>query len=161
MNLNEIEMDYKLLQIKSEAFPANGPIPTKYTCEGEDINPPIEIHNIPSNAKSLALIMLDPDAPGGTWTHWVVWNIPITHYIGENEIPGEQGENDFGKVNYGGPCPPSGTHRYFFKVYALNDLLKLPEGASRREVEEGLRYHIIAYGELMGVYSRVKEEVAD
>ncbi len=147
-------MDYKELGISSTAFQAKGKIPSRYTCEGEDINPPLDIENIPPKAKSLAVIMEDPDAPGGTWTHWVVWNIPITHHIKENEVPGEQGMNDFRRLGYGGPCPPSGNHRYFFKVYALDDLLQLPEGACKRDLEEGLRYHIIAYGELVGNYKK-------
>lgn len=158
MHQPEIQTDYKVLQIASTAFTANGNIPRMYTCEGEDINPPLDIQEIPSGAHSLAVIMEDPDAPGGTFLHWLVWNIPITHHINENEVPGEQGLNDFGRNSYGGPCPPSGTHRYIFKVYALDDLIDLPEGSLRKDVENEMRKHILAYGELTGVYRKTRHK---
>ncbi len=114
----------------------------------------MNIGDIPEKAISLVLIVDDPDAPGKTWVHWLVWNIPITHHIKENSIPGEQGWNDFKKISYGGPCPPSGTHRYFFKVYALNALLKLTPRTTKKELELAMGDHILAYGELMGLFTR-------
>ena len=147
-------IDHKALRISSPAFKPDGNIPSRYTCEGEDINPPLDIKQIPAEAKSMVLIIEDPDAPMGTWLHWLVWNIPIVHYINENDVPGDQGLNDFGKIEYGGPCPPDGMHRYYFNVYALDDLLDLPEGSSRRDVEAAMQNHIIAYGQLMGVYKK-------
>mgnify|MGYP003576707513 CR=1 FL=1 len=147
--------EFKALHLTSAAFGDKGNIPHEYTCDGGDVNPPLEIAAIPIEAKSLALIIDDPDAPTGTWLHWLVWNIPIIQHIRENEIPGEQGINDFGRNDYGGPCPPSGTHRYIFKVYALDDLIDLPEGSTRNQVEDAMYGHILAYGELTGVYKRV------
>lgn len=154
MHLTDQSPEYKPLQISSPAFEANRLIPSKYTCEGKDINPPLEIAGIPEKAHSLALIVDDPDPPGKTWVHWVVWNIPITHHIKENSVPGEQGLNDFKRTAWGGPCPPSGTHRYFFKVYALDSLLKLPSKATKKEVEQAMGEHILAFGELVGLYKR-------
>ena len=120
------------LELTSSAFKNNEMIPSKYTCQGEDINPELEIKNIPDGTKSLVLIVDDPDAPMGTWVHWVVFNIPNTvEKIKENSMPGVGGINNFGKLNYGGPCPPSGTHRYFFKLYALDTLLAHKENASK------------------------------
>jgi Raf kinase inhibitor-like YbhB/YbcL family protein len=142
------------LTITSTAFKAHEQIPKKYTCKGHDINPPLDIKGIPDKAVSLALIVDDPDAPGNTWLHWAVWNIPILHHIQEDEIPGQQGRNDFGRNSYGGPCPPSGTHRYFFKVYALDEVLDLQEGASRQELERALHGHVLAYGELIGLFKK-------
>jgi len=130
------------------------PIPTTYTCEGNDINPPLDIGGIPDKAHSLVLIVDDPDAPGKTWVHWLVWNIPITHHIKENSVPGEQGWNDFKRIAWGGPCPPSGTHRYFFKVYALDTLLELSSKTTKKELEQAMGEHILAFGELVGVYKR-------
>jgi Raf kinase inhibitor-like YbhB/YbcL family protein len=138
----------------STAFREGEPIPAKYTCEGRDINPPLDIGDIPEKAKSLALIVDDPDAPRKTWVHWLVWNIPITHHLKEDTVPGEQGWNSFKRFSYGGPCPPSGTHRYFFKVYALDTLLKLTSQTSQKELEQAMNEHILAFGELMGVYAR-------
>jgi len=149
-------VDYKQLKVGSSAFDNEGMIPQKYTCDGININPPLEIENIPEEAKCLVLIVDDPDAPAGTWVHWVVWNIPVTHYIKENEIHGTEGVNDFKKHHYGGPCPPSGTHRYFFKVYALDDLLDLPPRTGKLNLEKAMSEHIIAFGELTGLYKRKK-----
>jgi Raf kinase inhibitor-like YbhB/YbcL family protein len=154
MHTTDIPTEYKPLIITSSAFQSNGPIPAKYTCEGKDINPPLDIAEIPEKAHSLALIVDDPDAPGKTWVHWVVWNIPITHHIKENSAPGEEGWNDFKRTAWGGPCPPAGTHRYFFKVYALDTLLQLPSKTTRMELEQVMGKHILAYGELIGVYKR-------
>ena len=140
------------MKISSKAFEHNQPIPAKYTCQGEDINPPLLIENIPNNAQSLALIVDDPDAPGGMWVHWVVFNIPISNEIAENSVPGTQGSNDFSRLAYGGPCPPSGVHRYFFKVYALDIKLSLNQGASKSELERTMAEHIIQKAELIGTY---------
>src|SRR5438105_3192169 len=128
------------LTIGSPAFEPNGMIPAKYTCQGENVNPGITIENIPSGTKSLALIVDDPDAPNGVFTHWVVWNIRPVEMLIENTVPGEEGRNSFGKTRYQGPCPPSGTHRYFFKVYALDTLLDIPASASadKKAVEKAM-----------------------
>jgi Raf kinase inhibitor-like YbhB/YbcL family protein len=154
MHTNDILQEYKPLRITSAAFESNQPIPAKYTCEGKNINPPLDIDGIPEKAHSLALIVDDPDAPGKTWVHWIVWNIPITHHIKENSIPGEQGVNDFGRIAWGGPCPPSGTHRYFFKVYALDTLLQLSSTSTKKELEQAMGEHILAFGELVGLYNK-------
>jgi Raf kinase inhibitor-like YbhB/YbcL family protein len=145
------------LSIASPAFPSNGMIPKKYTCDGADVSPPLSIGNVPEKTRSLALIVDDPDAPMGTWVHWVVWNIAAdTRDIPENTFPPEalQGTNDFGKQKYGGPCPPSGTHRYFFKLYALNAPLALKAGAAKAQVEEAMSGHLLGKAELVGIYRR-------
>jgi Raf kinase inhibitor-like YbhB/YbcL family protein len=157
MQQTEVKADFKVLTVTSESFASKTVIPRKFTCEGEDVNPPLDIGGIPEETKSIVLIVEDPDAPSGTWLHWLVWNIPVTHHIHENEIPGDQGLNDFGRNIYGGPCPPSGTHRYFFKIYALDDLLDLPEGSLRKDVEDAMLDHIVAYGELEGRYKRTRK----
>jgi Raf kinase inhibitor-like YbhB/YbcL family protein len=145
----------KELKIKSSAFEHNGSIPRKYTCDGEDVNPPLTIEDIPEGTHSLALIMDDPDAPMGTWDHWVVWNIPpSSKEIRENSVPGVEGMNDFRKHSYGGPCPPGGTHRYFFKVYALNTTLNIGANSRKKDLEKAMQDHILAKGELIGRYSR-------
>jgi Raf kinase inhibitor-like YbhB/YbcL family protein len=147
----------KIMKISSSAFENNSPIPPKYTCDGQDINPPLEIKDIPEGTNSLVLIVDDPDAPKGTFLHWLVWNIPPeTTLIEESHLPegAVQGKNDFGKENYGGPCPPFGTHRYFFKVYALDKVLDLPEGSSLKEVEEVMKGHILDQAQLIGLYQR-------
>lgn len=147
------------LKIVSPAFESNGKIPKQYTCQGDDINPPLEISNIPENAKSLVLIVDDPDAPSGVWVHWVVWNMPIVQKIDEDTTPdgSMQGLNDFGKHDYYGPCPPSGTHRYFFKVYALGSLLELNQDSKKEDVEKAMEGHVLAKGELIGTYSKEAE----
>ena len=150
----EKAIDYKQLNISSIAFKADEMIPSKYTCDGVNINPPLDIKHIPEKAKCLALIVDDPDAPIGVWVHWVVWNIPVTHHIKENEVHGTEGINDFQQQHYGGPCPPSGTHRYFFKVYALDALLDLPANTKKLQLEKAMSEHIIAFGELIGLYNR-------
>jgi len=148
------------LKITSSVFEENKIIPPKYTCDGENINPPLEISGIPENSKSLVLIMNDPDAPMGVWDHWIKWNIPVTGesmVFGEGEEPaGISGKNSGGKFSYQGPCPPNGEHRYFFKIYALNSTLNLPEGSGRKETEKAMGAYIIASGELMGRYNRTK-----
>lgn len=142
------------LKITSSAFKPNGYIPVKYTCKGEDINPPLDISGIPPHTRCLALIVDDPDAPDGAWLHWTVWNVPVTHHLMEDDIPGQQGMNDFGRNTYGGPCPPSGIHRYFFKVFALDEILDLAEGASRQELDTAMKGHVISYGELIGLFRK-------
>lgn len=146
------------MKITSSAFDHNQPIPAKYTCAGEDVNPPLEFSDIPNDAKSLALIVDDPDAPGKTWVHWVLYNMsPNIKFIEENSKPSnaKEGTNDFGKKGYGGPCPPSGTHRYFFKLYALDDKLDIPsEIADKDTVEEAMKDHIVAQTELIGTFER-------
>jgi Raf kinase inhibitor-like YbhB/YbcL family protein len=154
MHVTEISTEYKALLITSSAFKSMQPIPSKYTCEGNDSNPPLDIEGIPDKAHSLVLVVDDPDAPGKTWVHWLVWNIPITHHIRENMVPGEQGWNDFKRNHWGGPCPPSGTHRYFFKVYALDALLQLSSKATKKELEQAMGDHILAFGELVGLYKK-------
>jgi hypothetical protein len=143
-----------VLIITSSAFENNKLIPRKYTCDGEDVNPPLGIEEVPEGTKSLVLIVDDPDASMGTWDHWIVWDIPSTNKIGENTVPGVEGLNSFRKHSYGGPCPPSGTHRYFFKVYALDTKLSLNAGSKKGDVENAMKGHILASGELVGLYSR-------
>ena len=144
------------LQITSAAFGHNQTIPRKYTCQGEDINPPLAITGIPPGTKSLALIMDDPDAPGGNWDHWLVYNIVPTSEIKENSVPGTQARNDFGRVNYGGPCPPSGTHRYFFKLYALDTTLAFKGSPSKEALEKAMQGHILEKSELIGLYQKTR-----
>lgn len=142
------------MKLTSPEFEHNGFIPGKFTCQGDDVNPELIIEGLPNGAKSLALIVDDPDAPMGTWVHWVVYNIPVISRIEGNSIPGTQGGNDFGRKNYGGPCPPSGTHRYFFKIYALDAQLNLPEGISKQGLEEAIQGHILDKAELIGLYKK-------
>jgi len=142
------------LTITSSVFENKEFIPSKYTCDGEDVNPPLTIERIPEKTKSLVLIVDDPDAPSGIWDHWIVWDIPPTNKIKEDSVPGVEGTNDFNKRSYGGPCPPSGTHRYFFKVYALDAKLNLDQGSRRAEIQEAMEGHILAKGELVGLYER-------
>ena len=146
--------EVKELTITSPAFQNDGYIPSKYTCDGENINPPLEIEGIPEGTESLVLIIDDPDAPRGMFNHWVVWNISPANTIGEDTIPGTEGINGFGRHGYGGPCPPSGTHRYIFRVYALDSRIDLNSDAKKNEVEEAIKSHILAQGELIGLYSR-------
>ena len=144
------------ISITSPAFQAGGDIPAKFTCNGANISPELQISGVPSEAKSLVLIVDDPDAPRGLFTHWITWNIdPKTTRVGENSAPAGavQGTNDFGKSNYGGPCPPSGTHRYFFKIFALDNKLELKASARRAELDAAMRGHILGQGELMARYS--------
>ena len=144
------------ISITSSSFQAGGDIPAKFTCDGTNVSPALQIGGVPNEAKSLVLIVDDPDAPRGLFTHWIIWNIdPKTTRVAENSAPtaGVQGINDFGKRNYGGPCPPSGTHRYFFKIFALDTRLELKPGAHRAELDAAMRGHILAQGELTGRYS--------
>ncbi len=142
------------LTVSSPAFRSNGAIPAKYTCDGDGINPPLEVEGIPAEAKTLVLSVEDPDAPSGTFLHWIVWNIPVTSKIGENQIPGVEGLNDSGRHSYHPPCPPSGAHRYVFKVYALDSRIDLSQRAGKEEVDRAMEGHIVAKGELVGRYKR-------
>lgn len=145
------------MELTSNVFENNGAIPSIYTCDGENMNPPLEVSNVPAGAKSLALVVDDPDALSGDWVHWLVWNIdPNTKEIAEGRVPDSsvQGTNDFGKNNYGGPCPPSGTHRYQFKLYALDEKLNLESGSRKKELEEVMGGHILEESILVGLYKR-------
>lgn len=146
---------YAPLYVSTAAFADHGAIPKLYTCDGQNVNPPLTWSGVPASAKSIVLIVDDPDAPLGTYTHWVVFNIqPTVRNIEEGTAPGMEGKTSFGKIGYGGPCPPTGTHRYFFKVYALDSELKLPTGSSRKEVEEAMITHVVAFGETVGTYAK-------
>jgi len=151
------------IQITSTAFTEGKPIPKKYTCDAEDASPPLAWSGVPTEAKSLALIVDDPDAPVGTWVHWVFYDLPPSLTAlkeGLAKTPtleglGTQGTNDFRKIGYGGPCPPRGkVHRYLFKLYALDTSLSLQPGASKADLEKAMRGHILAQGQLIGTYSR-------
>ncbi|MBI2653981.1 YbhB/YbcL family Raf kinase inhibitor-like protein [Candidatus Woesearchaeota archaeon] len=144
------------MKITSSAFVNNGVMPSEFTCDGEDLSPLLSISDVPSNAKSLVLIMDDPDAPVGTWDHWIVFNMPAsTKEIPKGTEPdGIAGRNSWGRTGYGGPCPPSGTHRYFFKLYALDTELNLPEGTTKKEIERAMQGYIIAQAQLIGLYKR-------
>jgi Raf kinase inhibitor-like YbhB/YbcL family protein len=158
--LSTMAVQNKGLEVRSTVFSQNGHIPPVYTCEGEDINPPLEISNIPAGTKTLAIIMEDPDAPMGTFDHWLVWNIPPNAAIAERSNPGISGTNSFGKTGYGGPCPPSGVHRYYFRVYALDAELNLLAGADKRTLQQAMEGHILSQGELMGQYQKKKIPVS-
>ena len=149
------------MQLTSSVFEDQGLIPLKYTCDGENISPPLNISGVPSGAKSLVLIMEDPDVPktirpDGMWDHWVVFNIPTeVNDITEGfNPPGVMGSNTRGDLSYGGPCPPDREHRYFFKLYALDKILDLQVGASKADVEKAMEGYIIEKAELMGRYER-------
>lgn len=146
------------MKLSSPQFEHNKPIPARYTCEGSDINPPLQLEDIPEQSQSVALIVDDPDAPSANpWVHWLIWNVdPKTGEIRENQVPAgaRQGTNDFHKQSYGGPCPPSGTHRYFFKLYALDTKLDLKPKAVKKNLEDAMKGHIIAHTELIGLYKR-------
>jgi Raf kinase inhibitor-like YbhB/YbcL family protein len=144
----------------STAFNNGERIPKKYTCDGQNVSPPLQWSDPPQDTKSFALICDDLDAPGGTWVHWVLYNIPASTRALPDAIPSDanhadgsrHGKNSWGRIGYGGPCPPSGTHRYFFNLYALNEMLDLASGASKNQVRQ--HGHILAQAQLMGVYSR-------
>ena len=142
------------LTIKSSAFKNNEFIPSKYTCDGLNINPDLMVENIPANTISLAVIIDDPDAPNGTFCHWLVWDIPPKNTIKEDSRPGAQGRNSMHENKYFGPCPPSGTHHYHFKVYALNTKLNLPQNTGEKELLNAMKGHIISSGDLVGLYKR-------
>ena len=148
--------------VSSPAFAADAAIPPAFTCAGRDANPTLLFRSPPAGAKSLVLIMDDPDAPGGTWVHWVAYDIPATSSGLPENLPrtpklaglATQGVNSWGRPGYGGPCPPSGTHRYYFRLYALNVLLGLAPGASRAQVEQAMSGHVLGRAELMGTFGR-------
>ena len=145
------------MEIKSPVFENNEMIPAKYTCDGEDINPCLEILGIPAGTKSLALVIDDPDASTGMWDHWTVWNInPKENLIKENSVPSEaeEGMNDFQKTSYGGPCPHQGKHRYFFKVYALDIAIDLNSSARKKDLEKAMKGHILESAQIIGLYQR-------
>ncbi|MBI2659494.1 YbhB/YbcL family Raf kinase inhibitor-like protein [Candidatus Woesearchaeota archaeon] len=144
------------MKLTSPAFHHNGSIPSEYTCDGNDLSPELIISDVSPNAKSLVLISDDPDAPVGTWDHWIVFNIPpsTTSIPKCTEPKGTAGKNSWGRTGYGGPCPPSGTHRYFFKLYALDTMLNLPEGSNKKDIESTMQGHIVAQVQLMGTYRR-------
>ncbi len=154
----------KKMEIKSPAFSNGGNIPMKYTCDGEDISPLLEWSNVPAGAKSIVLIMDDPDAPMGTWVHWVIYNIPATVKSLPERFPTKdimkdgttQGRNSWGRIGYGGPCPPppTGAHRYFFKLYAIDKKLDLGPGATKEAVLQAIKGHILSEAEVMGKYKR-------
>ena len=144
------------------AFKKGASIPRQYSCDGVNVSPPLEWSGVPKSAKTVAIIADDPDAPAGTWVHWVLYNLPAENIGMVENLPateslkagGFQGKNDFGDIGYGGPCPPSGTHRYFFKIYALDSELPLKAGATKAEVEKAMAGHVVAQGQLMGTYRR-------
>ena len=158
----ETEDDMLKIGITSTAFEQGGMIPEKYTCDGMDISPPLAWKSLPDDAKSLALICEDPDAPAGTWVHWVLYNLspeirkltehlPIDKTLANGAM---QGTNDFGKTGYGGPCPPGGTHRYYFKLYALDTDPGVEPGITKAQLLEAIKGHVLAEGQLMGKYKR-------
>jgi Raf kinase inhibitor-like YbhB/YbcL family protein len=150
------------IKLTSAAFKDGEAIPRAYTCDGANISPPLEWSGVPRTAKTIAIVCDDPDAPGGTWVHWVLYNLPADNMgLVENlsatenlKAGGYQGKNDFGKTAYGGPCPPSGTHRYFFKIYALDSELPLKAGATKAELMKAMDDHVVLQGQLMGTYRR-------
>jgi Raf kinase inhibitor-like YbhB/YbcL family protein len=151
-----------VMLMTSAAFTQGSPIPSHYTCDGANVSPPLAFSGAPPGTKSLALISDDPDAPGGMWVHWVVWNIPAGAQGLKEDVPARdklpdgtrQGTTDFRRIGYGGPCPPSGTHRYYFKVFALDTTLDLPASTVKQTLETAMRGHVLAQAELMGTYAR-------
>jgi|SRR5436309_5781644 len=150
------------MRIESAAFAPDSLIPSVHTCDGKDLSPPLSWSEPPQGTRSFALICDDPDAPMGTWVHWIAWNIPpgsggLSQGIpksGELTDGTRMGTNDFRRLGYGGPCPPSGTHRYFFRLFALDQVLELPAGATRMELEHAMLGHVLAQAEIMGKYRR-------
>jgi Raf kinase inhibitor-like YbhB/YbcL family protein len=152
-----------IIQITSPAFKDGDPIPKKYTCDAENVSPPLEWSDLPEGTKSVAIICDDPDAPIGTWVHWVLYGLSPTQSSLEERVPAKdvlpgdvrQGRNDFKRFGYGGPCPPPGkAHRYFFKIYALDVDTDLEPGASKKQLRKAMEGHILAQGQLMGTYQR-------
>ncbi len=151
------------MKLTSSAFVEGGMIPKEYTCDGDDISPPLAWSAVPTGAKSLALICDDPDAPVGTWVHWVLFNLPPTRAGLPERVSAEKdaaggmhGINSWKRLGYGGPCPPSGTHRYFFKLYALDTTLSLDNKAAAKDVQAALGGHVLAQAQLMGKYQRLR-----
>ena len=168
-HVNAFGLEDKQMKIKSSVFRDGEAIPAQYTCDGKDISPPLAWENIPASTQSLALIVDDPDAPGKTWVHWVLYNLSaqvteldegaghkgvsvFTHKQGGGKVM--QGKNDFRNFGYGGPCPPSGRHRYFFKLYALDAVLNLPSGCTKAALEKAINGHILEHTQLIGTYKR-------
>ena len=145
-------------ELTSSAFAHGERIPTRYTCQGHNISPPLQWRDPPSGTQSLALIMDDPDAPRGTWVHWILFNLPVMllDLSERTDLPADsqEGWNSWGRPGYGGPCPPSGTHRYFFKLYALDTKLKLSPHPDKAQLLQAMEGHILGQAELMGTYSR-------
>lgn len=151
------------MKLTSSAFAEGTLIPRKYSCDGDDVSPPLAWSDVPAGARSLALICDDPDAPVGTWVHWVVFNLPPTVMGLSEGVPaqkaaagGMHGANSWRRLGYGGPCPPSGTHRYFFKLYALDTTLALDNTATAKDVQAALAGHVLAQAQLMGKYQRAR-----
>jgi len=142
------------MEISSPDFEHNGLMPAKFSCQGEGVNPVLIIKNIPRDAKSLALVVDDPDAPLKPYVHWVVYDIPVVSRIEENSAPGSLGVNTSGDIEYVSPCPPTGTHRYFFKIYALDLMLNLGDGLSKQELERAMQGHILDKAELIGLFRK-------
>lgn len=156
---NTPKKEIKNMKISSPSFKNNEDLPSKYTCDGEDVNPSLEFGEIPEGAKSLVLIVDDPDATNGDWTHWLLWNMsPQRLSIKENSVPEEatQGSTDFGSREYGGPCPVSGKHRYFFKLFALDTELKISSFSTKKDLLEAMSEHILGKAEMVGLYQRSK-----
>ena len=159
---NKPAEDKTEIKLTSAAFKEGQPIPRAYTCDGINVSPPLEWSGVPKPAKTLSVVCDDPDAPGGTWVHWVLYNLPAENIglvenlpAAENlKVGGFQGKNDFEKIGYGGPCPPSGTHRYFFRVYALDSDVPLKAGATKADLIKAMEGHIVLQGQLMGTYRR-------
>lgn len=154
----DVEEGLDIMEIKS-VFGDNEEIPEEYTCDGDNVNPSLEIKHIPDGTESLILIIDDPDAPLRTWAHWVLYNIPVgssSLKIEKNSVVGKQGYNDFKEQRYGGPCPPSGIHRYFFKVFALDDTLFFDSAPTRNDVLNAMSGHVLDNAELVGLYSKKK-----
>ena len=152
--LNLAQAQTGKMKLSSPNFGSNQLIPAKFSCAGSDINPQLEISGIPPQTRSLALIMDDPDAPMGTWVHWLVYNIAVTSSIPQNSAPGKLGRNSFKRGEYGGPCPPSGTHRYFFKIYALDRQLEFKTMPAKKELEAAMQGHILDRAELIGLFTK-------
>lgn len=152
----------KMMEIKSTAFKEGGMIPAKYTCDGVNVSPPLSWSNFPKETKSFSLICDDPDAPMGTWVHWVIYDMPVgitqlpENIASQRELArgGKQGANDFRKIGYGGPCPPGGEHRYYFKLYALDGTTDLKPGATKEQLLKAMQGHILAEAQLVGKYKR-------
>lgn len=152
-----------MMQISAKAFTGGNPIPERFTCDGSDCSPALEWDQVPTAAKSLALLTEDPDAPGGTWTHWILFDLPpeqkgLPEDVAKTQyLPGgaKQGLNDFRRLGYGGPCPPPGrSHRYYFRLYALDCLLDLKPGTTRKEFERAMHGHVLEQAQMMGTYQR-------
>lgn len=149
------------MKITSSAFADGTMLPARFTADGANVNPPLHISAVPAAAKSLVLIVDDPDAPAGPWNHWLLWNIaPETAAIAEDAAPkgAIAGKNDFGRTVYLGPSPPSGTHRYFFRLFALDKIIDLPPGADRVQLDQAMQGHVLASAELIGRYRRSRQE---